>query len=49
MYVNALVDTAQVEIHTEKGETEVGESTQWIGERDVGTLNCWGLQLGPGG
>jgi hypothetical protein len=27
MYVNALVDIEQVEIHTEKGEREVGEST----------------------
>ena len=33
MYFNALVDTEQVEIHTEKGETEVGESTYRIGER----------------
>jgi hypothetical protein len=39
-----------VEIHTEKGETEVSESTYRIGEREtVGTVNCWGLQLGPGG
>jgi len=33
MYVNALVFIEQVEIHTEKGETEVGENTFWFGER----------------
>jgi hypothetical protein len=33
MYVNAVVDTEQVEINAEKGETEVGEGTYRFGER----------------